>query len=160
MFMKNLLLAVILVFSNSVYAWKLTPVMSKDQPVGYIYSSDAEGTQISNTKKTSFTSIRFICSLKGGEPIIALLWAKGLNSLPETTINVFSDNKLIMQDSLWFRDETLLYKNINDSPDIITVVKNSRTVKFQFKGIDSETFITGFNTAGFDLTDFNTKCKL
>lgn len=153
--MKNLLISSLFLISLVANAaWKITPVQSKEQAVGYIYSIDAEGTP------KSFTSLRFICSTKGGEPIIALLWAKGINTEQNVSVDITIDNKITYTGTSWKRDEMLLYRTISESTDLITSMKNSHNIKFQWKGLHSEKYTTGFIVTGFDLIDFNTKCKL
>lgn len=153
--MKNLVIIILFLISSVANsAWKITPVQSKEQVVGYIYSVDAEGTP------KSFTSLRFICSTKGGEPIIALLWAKGINTEQDVSVDITIDNKVVYTGTLWKRDEMLLYRTISESSDLISSMKNSRSIKFKWQGLSSEKYTVGFIVIGFDLIDFNAKCKL
>ncbi len=157
--MKKLLTLLTLSYcmtTNASAAWTLAAIPNKEQPVGYIYYRNAIGTH-GNTK--SFTSLRFICSLKGGEPIVGLFW-DNLNTSNDTLITTYANNTIITQPVFWVNEGNLLFKNMSDAGDLIGAIKAGKIVKFQWTANDTTQYVTAFNTSGADFTDFNTKCKV
>lgn len=160
--MKKILTFILFFIANIAIAapnWKLATVTGKDLPVGYIYYTDAMGILSGPTQKKSFTSLRFICSLKGGDPILGIVWDGGIYSNSDLLVSVSTDATNI-QPTFWINETDIIYKPMIEIGDIIKLFKTSKYIKFQWVSSDTTVYTTTFNVSGFDLTNFNTKCKL
>ena len=152
-----LLIAFSCVTAHAADNWKLSSVLANDKPVGYIYHTSSMGTQ-TNPPSKSYSGLRLICSLKGGEPAVALYWKNGMNLREDTRVTVTADNRAATP-TTWGSDSDLLFRNISESRDLLTLIKTSKTIKFQWMVGPSSQYTTAFNVSGIDLSDFNAKCK-
>jgi hypothetical protein len=152
--MKKLLALIILTVCSLAHAeWRLAAVYGKEVPVGYIYYTSAVGTA---GKEKLETRLQFICSLRGGEPIVSIFWEKTIDTNGEVVVSFVPDNAPLMITS-WTNDGELVYKPTASSPKVINAVKTARIVKFQMQG-NNITYSTAFNVTGVDFTEFNAKC--
>ncbi len=78
--MKKLFLLFALAISTmSAHAadnWKLSDILG----TGYIYYTAATATIDSTVRSKVYSRLEFICSLKGGEPMVAIFLDKGINA--------------------------------------------------------------------------------
>jgi len=166
--MKKLLFALILVVSSSAAmagfnSWELTEVRDTNHvPVGYVYSINSTGTASFGDKTTkSITSLRLICSLKGGNPIFAIYWNKriGPNTLVPT-VTVDGTQPVLDEPTVWVRDGgKLVYRDLYKSQNLLKAAKTGKELSFEIRDDMSVFYKTTFLLSGFDYTDFNTKCK-
>lgn len=156
--MKSLLPILALLVSTSTFAapWTLVPIAGKDATVGYIYHTDATGTRTDGKPVKEFTSLRFICSLKGGDPVISVFWNGASNYGSQMMVHVQSAKQ--NESLMWDTDNNLVYRTVQESGSIIQILKNNKLVKFQW-AVGNTQYITSFNSDGLDLTDFDAKCK-
>jgi len=158
----NILLALVIALScTTTFAadnWKLTAVLGNDKPVGYVYHTSSMGTQTNPVNK-SYSGLRLICSLKGGEPVVALYWNNGMNIREEILVTVIADNKATVHPTLWGSEGDLLFRNVAESKELLALIKTSKVVKFQWMAGAASQYTTAFNVAGINLSDFNAKCK-
>lgn len=145
------------VTANAAENWKLTSVLANNKPVGYVYHTSSLGTQ-TNPPSKSYSGLRFICSLKGGEPVVALYWNSGMILREDVQVTVTADNRPI-NPATWGSDGDLLFRNISESHELLALIKTSKIVKFQWTTGLASQYTTAFNVAGIDLSGFNTKCK-
>jgi hypothetical protein len=160
--MKKLLAAILIsgtvIVANSA-TWVLSEVKDSNmQPVGYIYHTSAIGTRAGTKPEKVITGLRFICSLKGGTPIIGLFIDNGIHI--ENSISIVSSIDDSQDKSLsWVVDGNLLYRYVYDSPVLISSIKTGKIIKFRWYANDVTKFTTAFSIAGSDFTEFNSKCK-
>lgn len=153
--MKKLLALIVITFCSIAHAeWRLATVYGKDSPVGYIYYTSAVGT---TEKEKLSTRLQFICSLKGGEPIVSVYWEKNIESNGEVVVSFVADNSVPVVTS-WTNDGELLFKPLAAAPKLINAVKTSKIIKFRAQGTNTG-YTTAFNVSGADFTEFNTKCS-
>ena len=160
----QLILTILLIFLSTTCVagqsnWKMSPIQGKDQLAGYIYHTSAVGRQSDVTKKI-FTSLRLICSLKGGAPIVALYWNAGMYASEDVIVSITADGKEVGQPTHWVNDNGLLYRNISELPELMEVLGTGKIIKFQWISNDTIQYMTAFSVSGIDLADFNTKCKI
>lgn len=160
--MKKLLVA-ILIFLTPIIAnsatWVLSEVKDNNMlPVGYIYHTSAIGTRTGAKHEKVITSLRFICSLKGGQPIIGLFIDNGIHA--ENNVSIISSVDDSQDKSLsWVVDGNLLYRYAYDSPVLISSIKLGEIIKFRWYANDVTKFTTAFSIADADFTEFNSKCS-
>ncbi len=161
--MRIILTTLLIFLSTTCFAvqpnWRMSPVQGKDQLAGYIYHTSAVGRQSDVTKKI-FTSLRLICSLKGGAPIVALYWNSGLYTNEDVIVSITAEGKEVGQPATWTNDNGLLYRNIADSSELMEALGTGKIIKFQWVTNDTTQYMTAFSVSGIDLADFNTKCKI
>jgi hypothetical protein len=152
--MKKLFTLILVAFCSLVHAeWHLAAVYGKDIPVGYIYYTSAVGT---TDKEKLATRLQFICSLKGGDPIVSIFWEKNIEANGEVVVSFVTDNSVPVITS-WTNDGELLYKPLSSAPKVINSVKTGRIIKFRAQGTNTS-YTTAFNVSGVDFTEFNAKC--
>jgi hypothetical protein len=152
--MKKLLTLLLLALCSIAHAeWHLATVYGKDSPAGYIYYTSAVGT--TDNEKLS-TRLQFICSLKGGVPIVSIYWDKNIEANGEVVVSFVTDSSATTITS-WTNDGELLYKPLASAPKVINAVKTGKIIKFRAQGT-STSYTTAFNVTGVDFTEFNAKC--
>lgn len=140
--------------------WKLKEVSHNSTVVGYVYHSDAIGTQnVSNNPKV-MTSIRFICSVDEMPPLISIFWDDS-NDYRDAIVSVTIDNKLVnlgQTSKPWAVDGRLYYRALGESKILLNALKNGKVAKFQWT-TGNTTRIAAFDISNMNLSEFNSKCK-
>jgi hypothetical protein len=153
--MKKLLSLLMLVFCSVVHAdWRMVTIYSKYIPAGYIYYTSAIG---SVDKEKVNTRLQFICSLKGGDPIVSVFWEKNIEAGSEVTLSVATDNSIPINYT-WAVDGELILSPLLSSHKLINTIKSGKIVKFKMQGT-KVAYLTAFNVSGVDFTEFNTMCS-
>lgn len=149
--------------------WKLTAVQNADnKTVGFIYHTNAIGTQFGPKIEKIITGLRFICASddfipeKNSNPVVALYWNTMIGNTSQT-INITIDNKQVWtgREIKWDHDGPLLLRTITESKDLIQLMKSGHNIRFQWIGDDTINRVTEFNLRNFrsGLNEFNTVCK-
>lgn len=149
--------------------WTISDVPSgaTNTIVGYIYQTYAigsSGTDLPISK--DITALRLICSVQGStDPIIAIYWnnyeVSNIQSLTDIYVSIRIDGKNFNHELLWNQEETLTYRSLTDSKELIDSMKNGHIISFKWAN-EKKTYYTVFNLVEFskNLNNFNTSCKL
>ena len=116
-----LLLSVPCVIANAAEsAWHMFESRANKggAPNGYIYYTNAVGTQIGSKTSKVGTSLRLICSAKGDDSVIALLWDTADGATNPQIIAVVDNNTGIFA-LQWKQTGKLFYRNLNDSNALV-----------------------------------------
>jgi len=139
--------------------WKLTEIAGlNNSKVGYIYHTNAIGTQYGNKTEKFVTSLRLVCSINSNEePAIVIFWNTMTGNLPQL-IEIKIDGKLIDQ-TPWNHEGPIFYKRISESRNLLQSIKLGRNISLQWN--DGDQKITIFNLQEFKegLIEFNKACN-
>lgn len=131
--------------------------------VGYIYEIYAIGTLYNIQPEKNLSAIRLICPSNGiSPPVIALFWegAKGLGN--NQHLDIMIDRHIIQQEWYWTQEETLTYRPLLDSKELIDAMKLGHTISFNWFDNNAKRRRVIFSLISFNLylNDFNAVCKL
>lgn len=167
--MKKLLVSIIftllpyLAQAQSGNEWNLFPVNVNNQPVGYIYQTYSVGTVYKISKEKNVTALRFICTLKGSSlPLIGIFWNGSKNENSNLPIEIsINESIVILKNQDWVQDGFLVFRTVDESRELIELMKTGRSISFTWKNKDGIKKHTIFSLDNFTslLSDFNTICK-
>lgn len=150
--------------SQSHISWNLVPVPDRDNiVVGFIYHTEALGTEKNHGIKKVPTSLRLICSTKledvKMDPIIAVLWSNLESSTNIRAIGTTIKGNVLSIDT-WTQDGDLLYRSAISSDQLMDSMKHSKSVRFSWISQDSTKYDVVFDLKEFKngLDNFNRVC--
>lgn len=141
--------------------WDISEVKGpKDTIVGYIYYTNATGTQIGAKTEKLFTSLRLVCSTKSVEPPLMIIKWDTLSGNSVQYVRATVDGKIIPLNDQWFQDESIVYRAITYPDPLVQRLKQGTTVTFTWIDNDAVRRTTAFDLRDMKkgLSDFNTFC--
>lgn len=171
--MKNFLITIVgLLISINTYSeiphWKLSEVKGNDRSVvGYVYHTEAVGTQVSQKTEKVVAGLRLVCSTKAStqrnnDLIIAIYWDGMFGNLTQSTDVLFNKRMFETGQKLrWDQDGPLLIRYVTDSRTFIQALKVNKDVKISWIGTDNVKRIVMFDLQEFNMniSEFAKLCK-
>lgn len=145
--MKYIMFIMMLLISIPVFAegtdWDIAEIQVKNNIIGYVYYTEAQGTQSNKTEKY-ITGLRLVCDkIKTDDPLLVIFW-NNMDGNGEQQVSVKFKNDTIT--SAWSQDGAVLYKS---SKDFIQLLKVNKSVRFSWLDGNVQ------RTSVFNLRDFN-----
>ena len=142
-------------------SWTLSEIKGQSEIAGYIYHTDAAGTQYGAKTEKLFTSLRFACSTKSSAPPLMIIMWNTMKGSSTQFIHTTVDGNPVLSYDQWTQDENIIYRPLQYPTDtIMQQLKTGSIVRFTW--IDNNTVR---RTTAFDLrdmkkklADFNTVC--
>jgi hypothetical protein len=142
--------------------WRITEVLGRNKNVvGYIYHTEAIGTQVDTKTEKFVTGLRLACSLSHNNPLITIYW----NTMSGNTtqyVQINTEKNLSSGPLLrWDQEDSLLIRTIYESADLIRLLKNSNSITLTWINNGPTRRTTTFDLRDFKsrLSEFNSLCK-
>jgi hypothetical protein len=151
-------------FSSTVICqpaiWTLSEVKGKNEIAGYIYHTNAIGTQYKSKTEKVFTSLRLACSLKSSAPPLMIIMWNTMKGSSIQSLQVTVDGKVVSTDEQWVQDESIIYRSLVDSDSIMQQLKSGNIVTVAWTDQNAIRRTTAFDLRDMmkGMGDFNTIC--
>ena len=161
--MKNQLIAILMLvatsITNAANQWALAEITNETRPAGYIYHISAIGERTIDNKISKVVSgLRFICSLHGGEPIIAIMAGNSKFIDNSIVVDIMVDNSTTIPLN-WLVDGNIVFRQLSETIPLIDTIKTGKIIKLRWQSSDKTRFTTAFDISGLNFTEFNSKCR-